>query len=370
MIKIATAPGRTVLASLSAAALAACATPLGAGGPQAVSDLAPTPPPRADTPITQAPWREVVISVRDLDETARFFLEVGRYETRARGAVDEAELAYWGLPTGATGEALVLAAPGSTHGLVRLVRFDNAGARAPMRPGGQAWDTGCIFSIMIRMKDMDAIYDEALSLGWWTHTPITDLEFGTSKLKVVIYKGPDGVQVQGYERLTPPLPDTIPEFERFTQPFNIMQMVSDRETNARFYRGVLGFDNFYYGKPFTAPEPTPTPIGIPLSLTTSVAYQAGIYYPVPGEFGRLENIDIVGVDGFDFSDRCHAPNYGVLAVRYPVEDAAAARALVLARGGSVERETADAVTATMGPVRMFGVDTPDGAMIDFFEEKS
>ena len=42
-------------------------------------------------------------------------------------------------------------------------------------------------------------------MGWWTETPIAKLSFGTSRLEVAI-RGPDGVQVQGYERLTPALP--------------------------------------------------------------------------------------------------------------------------------------------------------------------
>ena len=54
---------------------------------------------------------------------------------------------------------------------------------------------------MVRMKDMASIYDDAIAMGWWTETPITYLEFGTSKLNVVIFRGPDGMQVQGYERL-------------------------------------------------------------------------------------------------------------------------------------------------------------------------
>ena len=51
-----------------------------------------------------------------------------------------------------------------------------------------------------------------------TETPITALRFGESDLRVVIYRGPDGVQVQTYDRLSPPLPEVIPDFERMTAP--------------------------------------------------------------------------------------------------------------------------------------------------------
>ena len=54
---------------------------------------------------------------------------------------------------------------GGDFGHVRLVSFDNAGRRVPMRPGARAWDTGCYFSMMIRVKDMQSIYDDAIWIG-------------------------------------------------------------------------------------------------------------------------------------------------------------------------------------------------------------
>ena len=321
-----------------------------------------------EAPITDKPWREAVISVTDPDVTARFFQEIGGYEELGRGPLSPSAIAAWGVAPDASGEYLLLRAPmGGDFGHVRLVSFDNAGRRMPMRPGARAWDTGCYFSMMIRVKDMQSIYDDAIRLGWWTETPITALRFGESDLRVVIYRGPDGVQVQTYDRLSPPLPEAIPDFERMTAPFNMMQMVADRDVAYDFFTGVLGFDTFYKGKPYTAKTPTPTPIGIPLSLTTSVPYRAGIVYPVAGEFGRMEMIEVMGLEGFDYSDQCEAPNLGILAVRYPVEDIDQARATVLRRGGQLWRDVSQVVIGDLGEVPLFSVKTPDGAIMQFFE---
>ena len=82
-------------------------------------------------------------------------------------------------------------ADGGDFGQIRLVTFEGVGRREPMRPGSRAWDTGCYFSMMIRVKNMQSIYDDAIRLGWWTETPITALQFGESDLRVVIYRGPD-----------------------------------------------------------------------------------------------------------------------------------------------------------------------------------
>lgn len=326
------------------------------------------PAMNATTPVTAQPWREAVLSVSDIERSARFFIEIGGYERKWRGAPEARELAAWGLPADTRAEALLIGPPGQDSGLLRLLRFDNAGRRQPMRPGSRAWDTGCYFSVMVRMKDMQSIYDDAIELGWWTETPIVDLKFGSSQLKVVIFRGPDGLQVQGYERLSPPLPETIPPFERMTRPFNMMQMVRDRDAAYAFYTQVLGFDTFYLGKPYLAEEPEFMPLGIPYNLTTSVAYKAGIVYPQPGEFGRMETIEIDGLEGRDYADQCEAPNLGILAVRFPVADAQEARSLINARGWN-SSATSRYALPPYGEVERFSVKTPDGAIIEFFSQE-
>ena len=253
------------------------------------------------------------------------------------------------------------------HSHIRLVRFDDAGHKEPTRPGARAWDTGCYFSLMVRMKDMESIYDDAIRMGWWTETPITYLEFGESRLNVMIFRGPDGVQVQGYERLEPPLPDAIPDFERITRPFNIMQMVRDRDAAYAFFTEVLGFQTFYLGKPYVSDEPVFMPLGIPKNLTTEVRYRAGIVYPQPGEFGRMEMIEIMDLDGHDHADRCKAPNLGILALRFPVVDTRDALYAIVERGGTIELFASGVEIAPYGKLRLFNVKTPDGANVQFYE---
>jgi catechol 2,3-dioxygenase-like lactoylglutathione lyase family enzyme len=319
-------------------------------------------------PVTDRAWQEAVVSVTDLDASARFFIEIGSYETKWRGALHATEIAAWGLPPRASGHALLLGPRGEDSGLVRLVRFDDAGVREPTRPGARPWDTGCYFSLMVRMKDMQAIYADAIAMGWWTETPITYLEFGESKLYVMVFRGPDGVQVQGYERLAPPLPEAIPAFERLTRPFNAMQMVRDADAAYAFFTAVLGFDTFFRGEPYFAPEPEYMPLGVPKNLTTTVPYIARIVYPTPSEFGRMEMIEIRGLDGRDHADRCHAPNLGILAVRFEVADADEAMRTIATRDWPIDVPPTDLRIEPYGALRLFSVKTPDGANVQFYAD--
>lgn len=316
-------------------------------------------------PVTTDPWLMATASVSNLDRTSEFFIRIGGYEVMHEGPLDPSETAALDLPDGATGEVRILRAPGAENGFVRLIRFDDAGRKVPTRPGARAWDTGCIWSLMVRMKGMESIYDDAVALGWWTETPIAYLEFGPSKLHVVVFKGPDGLQVQGYERLTTPLPEGFTPFERMSRPFNIMQMTRDREAARALMEDVLGFSTFWYGEPYTDPEPSIMPLGIPQNLTTSVPYKAGIFYPVPSEYGRMEYIEIEGLDGEDYAERCQAPNLGWLSVTYPVPDAAKTAAMIEERGYPVGWNAEDVVREPFGQVAVTSIKAPDGATIEF-----
>ena len=318
-------------------------------------------------PITEMPWKEVVISVTDLDRTAEFFKRIGGFREIYRGESSESSIKQYGLTVEASAEELLLAAEDSEAGFVRLIRFENAGYKSPMRPGSRAWDTGCYFSLMVRMKGLRHIYDEAIEMGWWTETPVAQISFGESRLDVVIFKGPDGIQIQGYDRLKPPLPKAFPQFERVSQPFNIMQMIKNRENSRKFFVDLLGFNTFFYGAPFTAKEEAVTPLGIPLNLTTKTKYRTAIYYPIEGELGRVEMIEFMDIKGLDHSDKCQAPNLGLLSIKYPVEDINQTVKALKERGQ--ESIILNQVKLKpYGDIAILSLSSPDGAIVEFYEQ--
>ncbi|MEC7289220.1 MAG: hypothetical protein VXW22_03905 [Pseudomonadota bacterium] len=332
-------------------------------------EVTPAPDPLPD-PVVDQPWLMATASVSDLDRTAAFFTQIGGYETVYRGALDVREIQRHDLPPAASGEVLTLRAKGSDSGYVRLIRFDNAGRKVPTRPGARAWDTGCFWSFMVRAHDIERVYDDAIAMGWGTETPIAPLSFNGSELSIVVFKGPDGLQVQAYERLNRPPPEGFTAFERLSRPFNIMQMTRDREAVRVLMEDVLGFERVWYGPPYTDPEPTLMPLGIPQNLTTRVPYKAGIFTP-PSQslYGRMEYIEIEGLDGFDHADRCNAPNLGWLSVTYPVASIDAAKAKIETRGWPIDHQGYEAVRPSFGPMKVFSIKAPDGAVIEFAELK-
>lgn len=357
-------PERLAASVFALGLLASCASTQTA---QVAVTPAPDPLP---SPIVTQPWIMATASVSDLDQTARFFREIGGYEVIYQGLLDASEIEALDLKDGSSGEVMTLRAPGSDAGYVRLIRFDDAGRKVPTRPGARAWDTGCFWSFMVRANDLEAIYDDAIAMGWGTETPIAPLSFNGSELNIVVFKGPDGLQVQAYERLNRPPPEGFTPFERLSRPFNIMQMTRDREAVRVLMEDVLGFNRFWYGPPYVEEEPVLMPLGIPQNLTTSVPYKAGIFSPPTQTlYGRMEYIEIDGLDGFDHAERCAAPNLGWLSVTYPVPSVETALETIEQRGWPIHQVPYETTRPSVGAVSVFAIKAPDGATIEFVERR-
>lgn len=328
---------------LAGIVLAACTPSAEMEPPMKISsweDLSKRSKPSA---ITTEPWAEAVVSVSKFEDIAPFFTQIAGYETLEK-----------------TDTEWLLGAPGTDNGFIRLVLNPNPKA-LPARPAeSRSWDTGCYWSIMMRAKNLPSIIEDAKALGWTPLTELALLDFPPSKLNVIVLTHDSGVRVQLYERLTTPLPEGFPAFERVSRPFNIMQMVKDTNTSYDFFQQGLGFENFYYGKPFLSKEEEVMPIGLPPELTTTIPYQAAILQPFKGaEWGRVEVIAFDGMtDGVDYSERCNLEHTGIISIRFPVEDIHANRKNLRARKIDILGSSANTLS----------VKTPDGANIEFYQK--
>ena len=328
---------------LAASALLACVPQdnpkIDTAKDEAWTDLSKRDKPSA---IVDMPWQSVVIGVPDLLDAPRLFQEIGGFTVRSDSE-----------------DGLTLGAPGVDGGLLQFQK--TAQSAAQTRPfGSRSWDTGCYFSIMMRAKNIPSIITDAKGLGWAPLTEMAYLEFGPSKLNIIVLgHKKTGLQVQLYERLTTPLPEGFPEFERISRPFNMMQMVRDRDAAYTFYQQNLGFETFYYGKPYLSETEEVMPLGIPPKLTTTTPYQAGIVTPQQGlEWGRMEMIEVMMDGGKDLAGACEPGNIGIHTVRFEVDNVADTSKDLRARK----------VNIVQSSNRLLRVKTPDGANIEFAQK--
>ncbi len=271
------------------------------------------------------------------------------------------ELDYWRLPRSATAQWLRVCAPAADTGCIRLVRFVGL-AQRPVRLGLRPWDTGGIFSLMVRTDDLDTLYDRALALGWSAESEPIRFRFGNSELKNVVLTGPDGINVAAYQRLSPPF--TAFPLGPISQVFNSMRMVRDQRASVRFYHD-LGFAKVF-DSDVIDPVPGPNNFSIPQNLVTKIVRRASALQPVAGETGRVEVMQFVGFTGKDVGDRAMPPNLGIMSIRYPATSLAAVRSRLASAGVQTAYEGQGVSIGGLGRLDLIAARDPDGAITEFY----
>jgi len=83
----------------------------------------------------------------------------------------------------------------------------------------------------------------------------------------------------------------------------------------------------------------------------------------------MEYIEIDGLKGFDYAERCQAPNLGWLSVTYPVDSVSETKATIRARGWAIEQDIYKTHRPSFGSFEIVSIKAPDGAMIEFAESR-
>ena len=76
-----------------------------------------------------------------------------------------------------------------------------------------------------------------------------------------------------------------------------------------------------------------------------------------------------GAEGSDYSARAHAPNLGIIAVRFAVNDADARLQGLKAKGVVPVYDPTDIGIQPYGAVSIFGVRDLNGILLEFFEPR-
>jgi catechol 2,3-dioxygenase-like lactoylglutathione lyase family enzyme len=310
-----------------------------------------------------SPWRDAEVSVRNIPDASKLFVKAGGWRITDKGALSRTELDYWRLPVRATATFARLCAPRVETGCIRFVQFAHVEQRE-IRRVARPWDTGGIFSLMVRSDNVDDLFERALKLGWWAESEPIDFEFGGAALRNVVLTGPHGINIAVYTRRAPPF--TAFPVGRISQSFNSMRMVRDQKAALAFYREQLGF-GLLFDSDYLDPAPQVTNFSVPINLSTSLIRRAAVVHPAPGETGRMELMQFVGFAGRDFSKLASPPNLGILSVRYPVSGLAAYRTQLEARGVAIAYAAPAVSVAGLGKVTLFAVRDPDGNLTEFYE---
>ncbi|MEM6683332.1 MAG: VOC family protein, partial [Pseudomonadota bacterium] len=149
-------------------------------------------------------WREAVVSVRDLEAMATFYQRDLGWELRSTGPVPAATLKAWGLPSAARARFALVANANTDRGFVRILEF-NGVPQQRIRSHDQAWETGGIYNMNIRVADMAATAAKVTDAGWQGPSDPVQFSFGPFVVQEWIPRHTDGVRIAFVGRVKPPL---------------------------------------------------------------------------------------------------------------------------------------------------------------------
>jgi catechol 2,3-dioxygenase-like lactoylglutathione lyase family enzyme len=302
-------------------------------------------------------WREAVVIVPDLAPWIETLTVVGGWEIAHRGPPDRALNAFWSLPAGARTEQVLMRNIGTDKGFIRLVKVFGAEQR-PIRPDDQAWESGGVQALDMRVADMEATRAALHARGW--RAPSDPVRYKTFGVEVIEWapSSPDGVRLSFIERIAPPLQGWA-ELKRWSRTGNAAVTVKDMAAAEAFYGGVLGLKVSFTSD--TIGSGGPNVMGLPWSLA------AHSPIVVKGGHAAVELISIPAAAGRDHAAAAHPPNLGVAALRFVVGDAPALARRFADRAGPLACPLQAIDVAPYGPCRLFAVSAPDSVRLEFVE---
>ncbi len=307
-------------------------------------------------------WQEALISTSDARRLESFFTSIAGWRVLWRGSAHASVAKLYGA-SGSPREWLIGDAAGHP-GLVRLVEFD-APTAITIRGAAQPWDTGGILSLMTRSNDVHGVFQSAERAGWLAYNAPVDFDFGPINLRNVVLRGPDGVNISVYERVTPRMPPD-PDLRKLRRPFNAMQSVRDIVAARRFYGDILGFE-LVNGGEFVNPRRAPNNFGMPANIVATHPIHFAIFAPRKDGPTAIEAVQLVGAEGRDLAAAALPPNRGIVSLRFPVSDLSRTEARLAAQGLAPAWPITVLELRPYGRVRLLGVRSPDGALLEFFQ---
>ncbi len=235
-------------------------------------------------------FREAVLSVRNLDESIPFYQEVAGWTLQHRGLSSKDVNKLWQLPEEVEIEEAFLVNEGDNLGFLRLVCFKNAVNQRPIRVQGNSWDTGGIFDLDIRVKNIGAKFDEMIGRGWHPVSKPHRYTFEKFDVEEVLLKDNDGVVFALIQRHSPPLTGWE-NLREFSYCFNSTQVVKDFDKALHFYQDQLGF-KIYIKSEAISHQPETNVLGIPVNVVTKTCRKVAILHPQGTNSGSVEILKV------------------------------------------------------------------------------
>ena len=314
--------------------------------------------------------QEMVVSVKDLQRSAALYQAVGGWQVVHAGVAENAQIQFWGLDPDVVVQQVLLGNPGTTTGLLRLVRFVGV-EQVRIRSSARPFDTGAIFNINALVKDMAAAFEALRDWGFQGFSDPNYYDIFGKRYGGAMLRGHDGVVINLLERVNGTYEDQ-PPFAMLSNINNATQVVADYERAHEFFTVKLDWGVRWEASPQWAADGANN-MSLPNSLLMAgaVKERAASFHMDPEKAGgTIEIFNFAGISGIDFSDRAVPPNLGVLMYTVHVAGLCDYLGDIATRGVTPIRGPGRFQLAPYGAVLGAVVRAPDGAWLQFIDQKN
>ncbi len=341
--------------ALIGAGFASALTPLLTQGSRA---LAQAP---SVTPLMTG-WREAILIVPDLAPWIETLTHVGGWEGVARSEPQTALNALWGLPPGARTQEVLMRNIGTVRGYLRLVVVTGADQRQ-IRPDDQAWESGGVSALDMRVLDLEATRTALHARGWRAASdPVRYRAYGVEVLQWAPVS-PDGVRLSFIQRIAPPLTGWS-ELKRWSRAANAAIVTADMALARDVFGTRLGLREVSHTD--TVGGDGPNVMGLPWTFARTLPIDIRGYAGGADGDSAVELLSMPQAAGRDFAAGAHPPNLGISALRVRVADADETLARLAARGMAALSPPTGLRIEPYGACRAFAIEACDGVRLEFF----
>jgi catechol 2,3-dioxygenase-like lactoylglutathione lyase family enzyme len=307
-------------------------------------------------------WREAVVIVPDLAPWIETLTTVGGWELAAKTEAHSELNVLWRLPPGARTREALMRNRGTLKGYIRLVAVSGADQRQ-IRPDDQAWETGGVSALDLRVLDIETTRAALHARGWRAPSdPVRYKAYGVEVLQWAPVS-PDGVRLSFIQRIAPPLVGWD-ELKRWSRAANAAIVTADMAKARAVLGARLGLREASHADAVGGEGPNV--MGLPFSLARSLPIDIRGYAGATDGESAIELISMPGAAGRDFSSAAHPPNLGIAALRVRVADAAEALARLRARGWTQPPAPTALLIEPYGRCEAFAIEAGDGVRLEFF----
>jgi len=300
---------------------------------------------------------------RVFKKSIEFYQRVFGWEVIYKGDGSSELKQLWQLADTCRIQEAVLINPGAKEGFLRIVCFANVD-QEQVRSAAQTWDTGGIFDVNIRTKDMRTFYRSIQKEGWHGYADPLRYTFGEYEVTEVLLKTPEGATMAAMERHKPALVGF--EFENVSRIFNSSIVTSNIEESHNFYIDKLGFELFFKTPGDERPH-GPNVLGIPPNINGDITVPVHIFRPDINNFGSVEILELKELKGKDCSELAQPPNLGLLMLRFPVRDVQVYADKLNSKGLELNTPLQTLDIEPYGSLRVFSIRSPEGVWLEFMQ---